>query len=717
MRISEGSKTETITQSVQKNIKNILKSRKENLVVFSSPVIEKDTITLKSSGQKVFIYLGESNGEISAYAIDYDTEQDSDLNGGSDDDEDNIGTASYKNGDIIEIPLSNFRQQKIRIFTKDTEGKVSGSEDITIIKEYIDEELIDADDIVFEDVTESEKQKIEALKEIMSTLPQQQKLKAMNYIQKLQENWNDSTEKTRTILDFENFIFELKHKDEETIISLLESLLVEGQEDQSSKQITYQALIDLIPEDINCEVSGSGSCYEELVSKLTHIRNSDDIESNKALGKEILDAVGGTDLMTNKQKVDYKAILTSLVYGNTDKIPTSEKEEVVNESKQELDSNTESKGIMGTLFTIFKVLAWIFGIFLLGVIVFFFYYKFSSRDTNQSFGDFVKKKTDSDNDDLGSKDDILASMDDTNSDILSSISSSDPLKAENTSQNSTKNVKAENIKLQEESQANSEKKDEVPDWLKGNFAGPKQDSASKKIETPKADVPKVPEAKPEAKVETKSSIPKSVVPAEKTSSSEVKTETKAEVALSEDDTALPKQDENIPDWLKGSFTETPKAEEKITNSKDVKEAAKQEDTPASTKVETPKIPETPKEVAKADTSTVPDWLKGAMEDEKKTEDKEENKTSTPKVSEAKKGTSDSKTSSSKKSSTPKTPAKAAATKQEDSKEDIKVSKVNESKTITKKKALPNEEKVKKEDELWDDGMKIPDWLRSDDDTK
>ncbi len=83
-------------------------------------------------------------------------------------------------------------------------------------------------------------------------LPQQQRLKSLSYIQKLQENWNDSTEKTRTILDFEDYIFELNLPNENEIITLLESLLVEGQDDQSNNQITYQALVNLIPKEIVC---------------------------------------------------------------------------------------------------------------------------------------------------------------------------------------------------------------------------------------------------------------------------------------------------------------------------------------------------------------------------------------------------------------------------------------------------------------------------------
>jgi hypothetical protein len=82
----------------------------------------------------------------------------------------------------------------------------------------------------------------------LQKLPQQQRLVSLSYVQKLQENWNDNTEKTRTILDFENYIFELALPNQDELINILESLLVEGQEDQSAKQITYQALVNLVPQ-------------------------------------------------------------------------------------------------------------------------------------------------------------------------------------------------------------------------------------------------------------------------------------------------------------------------------------------------------------------------------------------------------------------------------------------------------------------------------------
>ncbi|MEI6711671.1 MAG: hypothetical protein WCK88_05850 [bacterium] len=44
----------------------------------------------------MFLYLGESRGDIRYYVIDTDIDIDTDLNGSKDDDADNKGTASYR---------------------------------------------------------------------------------------------------------------------------------------------------------------------------------------------------------------------------------------------------------------------------------------------------------------------------------------------------------------------------------------------------------------------------------------------------------------------------------------------------------------------------------------------------------------------------------------------------------------------------------------------
>jgi len=274
------------------------------------------------------------SSEASAYVIDYDIEFDSNLDGSRDTDEDNRGTPSYINGSIIEIPLSDMREQTIRLFLRDENDAVFASKDIKIIKDYIEDRTIDPDTIIFENVTEEEKQKLERLKRLLSELPQTERLQSLQYVQRLQQNWFDKTEKTRIIIDFENYIFELNLPNENEIIDILESLLVSGQEDRSQLQIIYQALINLVPQNIQCEVE-TGTCYDNILSKLADIRNSEDIEYNRQLGREILQVIADLDetMMSNAQKLDFRAILITLVYrGDINAIPQEEQDEIIEQT-------------------------------------------------------------------------------------------------------------------------------------------------------------------------------------------------------------------------------------------------------------------------------------------------------------------------------------------------------------------------------------------------
>lgn len=739
LKISEWSKSDEMKMTVQKNIKNILKTKGKQLVVFSSPVAdENDIITLEEEGEKVFIYLWESAVETQSYAIDYDIEQDSDLNGGSDDDENNLGSASYNNGDVIEIPLTVFKTQKIRVFTKDADGNILGTQDITIEKAYVEEENIDPDSIIFEGVSESEKDKIDTLKEIISELPQQQKLVGMSYIRKLQENWNDSTEKTRTILDFENYIFELglEETDENNIISLLESLLVEWQEDQSAKQITYQALVNLIPSDIECSVE-TGTCYDNLISKLEDIKNSNDIEINKALWSEILSVIAWVDdeQMTQQQKLDFKAILTSLVYGgDVNNIPDAEKEEVIGETPDEWDS----EGWVGILSLIVKVLGILILIVIGWITLFYIYYLISGRNKNGNLKDFISEKTALKND----ADDVLWGVEskEESSDILSSASLSDPLM--NTEVIDPLATPAENSK--------KTVGEEVPAWLKGNFAEEKKTEIKKPeeknleakkdadvfwsqwkvVKTSKQDTWSVKwsvngETKPKQDiVPQKTETPKQEKKVEVVTPKKDLIDKKApkqEIAKKEDfdieaETALPKTDDNVPDWLKGSF-DTPKVSQP-----DIKEENKEPNKENSeVKVEVPKVEKkedtinTEKKLDEKTVTTplsdenVPDWLKGSF-DEMKTEEAWEAQWT---------DNNDVKVKEEKISPT-KTPIKKDDIKKVEAKKTPEAKKVPTKPKASPKKTNDFKWEAKEEtpwstkNELWDDGMKIPDWLKGSD---
>lgn len=665
--ISEGTSLKEVTKTVSRNMKNVLKAKTEGLNYFISPELPDSAtgITLTDPSEKVYVYMGEGNTNAKSYAIDYDIEYDSDLNGGLDDDEDNKGTASYVTGEVVQIPFSAFKHQTIRLFIKDDAGKVLASQDISLEKTYIEEQNINPDSIVFENVSEAEKQKIDALKDFLIKLPQQQRVKSLSFVQKLQENWTDKTEKTRTIVDFEKYIAELQLENEAEIIDILESLLVEGEEDQSEMEVIYQALINLTPPEITCSVT-EGSCYDTLLKKLEMINDSEDVEKNKETAKEILEVIAQTDLMSNEQKIDFKALLKSLVYrGQIEEIPVEEKQEII----EQTDSGGSSLGIMAVLGTVGKWLAIIIGIFLGVIALLYLAYLVLGKSKWQSFSEFISRTTwapdDTSSAPVSPIEDIFQS-----SDILetSSIKTSappvlDPLKPAAPSPTPKTDIKGAS---------------EVPDWLKWNFEKPQ-------VSVPVPEAAKNIASKIEVKPEIKKEIPELKAPVS------IPAEAKpigvekqgdippvpAETVKMQDTNTL---EENIPDWLKWSL--------EIQKEAPVISA----EVPKETKMQEP-LPE------KSDEVGVPDWLKGSFEEAPVTPAPAKDTPVSDVPSEIKAEKVAIKKESGAKKASEEAPAKTPAKKSTAS--------------VKKESGAKKEASAPLWEELWDDGMKIPDWLKVD----
>ncbi|MFK7779797.1 MAG: PKD domain-containing protein, partial [Candidatus Gracilibacteria bacterium] len=605
LKIAEGTKIKDVEKKVVKNVRNIITLIKGGLVLFSNFPIEEDKIILEGESRDILLYIGESTPNIENYVIDYDIEYDSDLNGSNDDDEDNSGSNSYTSGEPIKVILNRSKIQKVRVFIKNISGEVVGSKDITIIKNYIEEEMVDIDSIIFEGVSESIKLKIEKLKEYVSALPKQHKLKALMYVQKLQEEWGDNREKTNVILDFEGFIYDIEISNTDEIINLLESLLVDNQKDQSEKAITFNALKNLLPTTIVCTDSTEGTqalCYEEMVLKLEGIRDSENIENSKVIGEEILEVVAVDTVMTNKEKTDFKAILKTLIYGGVENIPMEEKNEIIKETVSGGTSN-----FMGLLLGIFK---WIFYIILgfIGIVTgYYIYYLLVNKDKHLGFQDFIIEKTsgvksiENRDNDTGMGVDILNDLNiekDTKNKEDKSFDTKIEYKQEKIPEviKQKEVQKVPEVKTEEIIKKESGKNEEVPDWLKGSFT---EDKVSEtKTEVKKEEKPKVKEEKSKVEISQKKKQDK-ISDVKKDEKKEIITDKKIEEA-----TKI--EDNDIPDWLKGSFTEDKASDVK----KDGKVEAK-------------------KESNKKSDDNIPDWLKGSFTEDKKVK-KETPKKETPK---------------------------------------------------------------------------------------
>ena len=173
---------------------------------------------------------------------------------------------------------------------------------------------------------------------------------------------------------------------------------------------------------------------------------------------------------------------------------------------------------------------------------------------------------------------------------------------------------------------------------------------------------------------------------------------KVEAKVKDDFEENPKQteEEKVPDWLKGSLTPSE---------------------PQTQKTETlQSLPPTPEPMieTKIEEEKVPDWLKGALTPEPTPIEVENEEIPTPAVSETFEET---------KIEEEKVPdwLKGALDTENLAKEEIPAEPVKEEAPIKKPKKNPTSDKKdetptktsEKKEDLWDNGMDIPDWLKSD----
>ena len=742
LKVSDSSNTKEITKKVVRDFGRMISTKKEALSIFSNYPISWDKITLKEEVSDLQLFLKTNLSSVKNFAVDFNVATDSDLNGWKDDDEDNKNELSYTTGWPVNIELNNSRVQKIKIFLKDESGKVLETKELTIEKEYIAiEESVNKDSIKLDWVSDSIKNIFENIKAEVEKLDVENKTKSLSYLQKLQEEWSDARERTNIIMEFSSFISEIKASNSDEIVSLLEWLLVEENEKADEYRIVLNALKNLIPKNIVCsenlqkEVdSKKVTCYDLLTSKLETIYWNNNIAENKVLGKEILEVISADKTMTNSQKVDFKALLQKLI--NKDKAP--EEGELPKEDNNSNDNNSWLwiSGILMYIVYAFFVIVWIW---LIWFVIYFISYKLKWEKENSSFSDYIAEQTDN----IQEKEDILWEVEEEKKDnfdplspennVINSNSWSVPdwlkwventTKSESFSEKSsnTKEEKTEKFVTEESKQEENispENTWEIPSWLLGGQ--------------------KDPEKKQEEKIEDNDFFE------EKTETITQVAENKSEENFSEVGNNLTQED-SIPDWLKPAETEETKnfeqdilSENNISKNKEI----------ASDEVKEEFVEENFSEeedkneiVNNSDYSEIPDWLKPAETTETIEEVSEEPKLETEEELNKFTEIRDEDIPDNTKKEEDNLPDwlkwdfSSAVTEnkteniEEKKSEDLSFDTVSQEKEETKPKpkktrkpkkqtqseALRQEQKSKaKDEELWDDGMKIPDWLKSDSD--
>ncbi len=614
---SDWNKVKRTENKVVKNFQNLLKYKKSSVwVLFSTPESDSNNvINIDERWINLTIYYAWDSKDFSEIAADTDLNKDTDLNWWKDDDI-NILSTEYS---YLNIELDKKKTQIIRVFVKDSDWVVIVSKDYKIIKNYIKNEEIDLGDIVFVWVTNYQKQQLEELKNMVSWIPWDDWRLAKIYISRLKDEWNDENERTKIIYEFDWFLNDSEIQNKNDIVDKLHELLLKETDDANEKNVALRALQWSTPANIQCEFESTeyDSCKVYIDSSLETIRNNDDVEQNKALGKIILDIIWKDSNLSTEQKLDYKATLQILIYGSVDNIPPSDVSTIT-------DPEEEGSMISTILKTIWYILWWIIILFGLWMLWMFIYHKFSNKDKDKSFEDFIVEKT-------NIKDDVFSS--DKKEDKKEKIEKKDDIFSET----KTEEIKLDPIKKNEEIKDLWNKKEErietkaedVPDWLKWSFDATeaksssedsiskqkepkkeieKKEEVTKKSETKKEEIKKEEVTKkPEQKIETK----KPELKKEEVKKTEVKkVEQKKEESLEE---ITKVDDDNIPDWLKWSIDDTPKKEEKKSSSQPSPLKEKEQEQKIEKKVATKKV----------DDDNIPDWLKWSFDDIPEKEEKVE----------------------------------------------------------------------------------------------
>ena len=614
LKLVEWTNVKEISKKVVRDFWKMISTRKAPLTIFSNQTITDDKIILKEEPTSLELFLKTSLPTVKAYGVDYNIENDSDLNWWKDDDEDNKKDPSYTTWWPVRIELNNQKIQKIRIFLKDWDNKVIETKDLTIEKQYVKDEQISTDEIKLEWVSESLKATFDKIKDEILKLDDENRLKWLTYLQRLKEEWNDDREKTNVIMEFTKFIEELNIKNWSEITNLLSSLLVESQENKTDNARIFNALKNLIPKDIACseELSKEAetkkqTCRDILVSKLQLISDNTNLDENKALWKEILEAISNDGSMTVEQKKDFKALLSKLV--NKDKAPEPGEVPPTDDNRINTWDWFFWKIWVYFLWTIWGV----FVLFILWFIIYGLRYKLSWSRGEQSFTDYVSEKV---ND---SSNDVLSDIDEEKKEE----NSFDPLSDD-----------MNNIKKISEEPAQT-----APDWLKSSFD--EADLEKTEEVKPKEDEPE--EIKQDNQIVDSWDVPEWL----KWNMTEEPNNLQENVDLAPVDEFAEepeeqKVDDSVPDWLKTSTqqeeTEQPVVDEFTENEQNSAENQSTENTAdvpewllwANTeqkqndfKDEFTQEPEVPKVEAEPEIiqpnepvvdDSIPDWLKPTVEE-------------------------------------------------------------------------------------------------------
>ncbi len=353
---------------------------KDGVEVISIPELIDDTITVKNKSDRVALWL--FTNEATRYVIDEDSLIDSDLNGVGDDDADNKNTDSYTKGSpyiLTSLGDANTRERNMKVSIYDGQT-LRGSHIIHLILDYIapsSNEAMSGSSLSTKTLSAGDQDSMDALSSKIRGLTSDDRAVLMQKYNILLENWEDPTEKTKMLIDIQEYVdaSALSSTDKSDFSKLLNSLLIGDGKQSDDISIATQVVKNLIPSTN----PNSAKIQANLDLIGSHPSN---LTENKKLGTEILELIKDDTTIEDKYKLMIKEQLKIIVNG-WQTAPATETGAVV----------VESPATSSTVVTFIKGFVKIF-LIIIGVLIFvlfcwFLWYTLSKRKNNIGFQDFI----------------------------------------------------------------------------------------------------------------------------------------------------------------------------------------------------------------------------------------------------------------------------------------------------------------------------------------
>lgn len=345
------------------------------------PILQNDTIHITDASQNLKISL--LGNTATSYAIDSDTESDSDLDGVPDNDIDNKSSASYQNWTAFTIAdfwFAKKRNRTVKVTLYNGSTPIA-TKNINLVLDFIPEAAPETQEAWpnLSSLGDFDKGKLEELATLVRALPDAERIIIMKKYNTLVENWDSTFEKAKNLLDIQvdvNNSTNIGNEQKNSISSVIDALLVGDAQTTDQITIATKLIRDLIPE--------KSANYKTLTEKIDAIASHpSNIEENKKLWKEILALVQNDPTIEDQYKIH---IRNQLLLITSQPVPNDQV------AAKGATSSVTKDGLVSKLLSILKVLGIILGSILGLLLIAYIIFRMGRKDGDSGFQDYIIDK-------------------------------------------------------------------------------------------------------------------------------------------------------------------------------------------------------------------------------------------------------------------------------------------------------------------------------------